>query len=70
MSDVPIILGQLGPINLPEIGQIFVLQFAKNRLNFCQPPVPKKCQLWGTRFAGTQRVPVPDGVRLFLTIMG
>ena len=79
LTKIDTILGQLGSINLPEIGQIFVLQFAKNRLNFCQPPVPKKCQLWGTRFAGTRfhrdcsavpRVPVPDGVRLFLTIMG
>ena len=48
LTKIDTILGQLGlSINLPEIGQIFVLQFPKNRLNFCQPPVPKKVPIMG-----------------------
>ena len=85
-----IFLPTISDKNRHYFGSIRAHQFVKNRSDFCPSicqkqvellptPCAEKCQLWGTRFAGTRfhrdcsavpRVPVPDGVRLFLTIMG
>ena len=62
LTKIDTILGQLGPINLSKIGQIFVLQFPKNRSNYCQPPHPDNCRKVPIMGHTLRRDAVPPGL--------